>query len=187
MLNADGRFQFNYSDPEDYIPAIKTFADRNFERDKVAIVQDAKDHSGIVTRFNRETRTLILSTSHDIGADDLKTHVKAARAREGRIDRLVLYIPQDCWSEDMHFYLRNHFDRDVTLEQGTSRIALVRDLTIRHSANPTPERTAAPAATPTVTLSPEEESRELDRQIAALLRTRGTDPLYLRTFEGQRK
>jgi hypothetical protein len=183
MLNADGRFQFNYSDPEDYIPAIKTFADRNFERDKVALVQDAKDHSGIVTRFNRETRTLILSTSHDIGADDLNVHVKAARAREGRIDRLVLYIPQDCWSEDMHFYLRNHFDRDVTLEQGTSRIALVRDLTITptavkesHASKPEPPKTLTAAEI-------ERESQELDRQIAALSKTRGANTAYLRDFE----
>jgi hypothetical protein len=184
LRNASGRYDLNYPNPEDYIPAIdEQGRTRVFERDRQALVFEGQDHSGIVERFNKESRTLILSSSHDIGADDLNVHVKAAIARDGRVDRLVLYIPQDCWAEDLHFFLRNHFERDVTLEQGTSRIALVRDLTITpttvkesHASKPEPPKTLTAAEI-------ERESQELDRQIAALSKTRGANTAYLRDFE----
>jgi len=185
MLNSSGRYELPRSNPEDYIPAIEDRGKaRVFERDRQALVFEGHDHSGIVERFNRESRTLILSSSHDLGADDLTTRVKAARAREGRIDRLVLYIPQDCWSEDMHFYLRNHFDRDVTLEQGTSRIALVRDLTIRPSAQKPVPVAAKTSESKKLSMSEiEAELLELDRRIAAVPKSRGTDPSYMKSFE----
>jgi hypothetical protein len=116
---------------------------RTFERDAQALVREAKDYSGIVARFNEETYTLILSSSHDIRAVDLNIHVKAARESHGRIDRLICFVPQDCWSDEMPFFTRNGFERQESLERQTSRVALVRDMTQKTASTYTPDLRSA--------------------------------------------
>jgi hypothetical protein len=125
MRNADGREPLFHN--VDFIPANPEIGTvRADPRDPVALMPESRDRS-IVSAFDPKTNTLVIRAYH-IDKDRLNAEFKAARERRWRVEHIVLFISQDAWIDDMHFFLRNRFERREALETNTGRIALVKDI-----------------------------------------------------------
>lgn len=125
MRNADGREPLFHK--VDFIPANPEIGEfRADPRDAVALMPESRDRS-IVSAFDPDTDTLVIRAYY-MDKDRLNAELKSATERRWRVEHIVLFISQDAWIDDMHFFLRNRFERREALETGTDRIALVKDI-----------------------------------------------------------
>src|ERR1700733_7779668 len=93
----------------EWIPANPVIVTRDpNERDRVALTPEDRDRS-LATKFDSTTNTLILS-ARDISKDTLNEEFKSAHQRGWRIERVLLFVSQDAWREEMPFFLRNGFE-----------------------------------------------------------------------------